>query len=453
MSLGTVVSRLAGHKTFARGVHPHDWKELSSQAAIELVDTPASVCVPLVQHAGAPAEPVVQARQIVTLGQLLGQNKAFITAPVHAPIAGAVSAPSMTTLANGRHVPCLSIQAQGEQLAGRALWEDLFGGDWPSGGFDRFSDQQISQAVRDAGLVGLGGAGFPTHVKLARNPNKPVDTLLVNGSECEPYLTADYRLMLEAPKPIITGAILLARAAGAGRIVIALEDNKPDAVASLRAAAQGTDIQVVATVTKYPMGGEKQLIVAVLGRAVPTGGLPLDCGVVVVNVGTSAAAARAVLRGKPLTHRIVTVSGRGVNRPCNLLAPVGMTYGQLIHIAGGLNDRARRVLAGGPMMGFAVSDLSLPITKGTSGITVLIDEDLASAEQTNCVKCGRCADVCPLNLVPTRLAQSARAKNWDLARRYYITACMECGCCAYACPASIPLVQIIRAGKAGMPKR
>lgn len=452
MTLPAILSRAMGKKTFARGIHPHDWKELSADARIEVVATPSSVLVPLVQHAGAPAEAKVKPREKVAAGQVLGDATAFVTAPVHTPLAGTTALATMTTLPNGRHVPAIPVTVEGEQLEGQALWDDVFGGDWPADGIDALDPKAIGDRIRAGGLVGLGGAGFPTHVKLTRNEKKPVDTLLVNGCECEPYLTADYRVMVEAPRPVIVGALLAARAAGAERILIAVEDNKPAGIEALRAAAAGTAVEVVPVETKYPMGGEKQTIVAVCGREVPTGGLPLDVGVVVINVGTAAAIARAVLRGKPLTHRVVTVSGRGVNRPCNLLAPVGMSYQELIDLAGGLNANARRVIAGGPMMGFAISDLSLPITKGTSGITVLVQEDLDRDEETACVRCGRCADVCPLHLIPTRIALATRQKNWELAKKYHIRACMECGCCAYACPASIPLVQIIRAGKATMPK-
>ena len=450
--MSAVASRAVGKGTFCRGIHPHDWKELAVDSGIEVVPTPKSVNVPLVQHLGAPNEAKVPPRQAVALGDVLGDSAAFVSAPVHSPIAGKTGAASMVTLPNGRHVPSVPVTAEGPQLEGEALWDELFGGDWPTGGFENLSREQILQAIRAGGLVGMGGAGFPTHVKLKPNPAKPVDTLLVNGSECEPYLTADYRLMLEAPRPIIAGCLLAARASAAGRIVISIEDNKGAAIAAMRLAAEGTGIEVVPTQTKYPMGGERQLVIAALGRTVPTGGLPLDCGVAVVNVATAAAIARAVLRGKPLTHRVVTVSGRGVNRPCNLLCPVGMSYGELIAAAGGLNEQAVRVIAGGPMMGFALQDLSQPITKGTSGVTALVGQDVAAAEETTCIRCGRCADVCPLNLLPTRIAQAVRNKDWALARQYYMTACMECGCCAYACPASIPLVQVIRAGKASMPR-
>ena len=339
------------------------------------------------QHIGAPAEPVVKPRQAVRAGELLGDAKAFVCAPVHSPLAGVAEPPTMVTLPNGRHVPAIPVTAEGEQLTGEALWDDVYGGDWPSAGLAGYEPQAILQAIRGwAG--GHGGAGFPTHVKLTPNPPKPVDTLIVNGCECEPYLTSDYRLMLEAPKPILLGALLAAKAAGAERVVFAVEDDKLDALEAVAQAAGGSAVEVVAVQTKYPMGGERQLLVAAVGRAVPTGGLPLDVGVVVVNVATAAAIARAVVRGKPLTHRVVTVSGAGVNRPCNVLAPVGMSYAELLRIAGGLRGDADRVVAGGPMMGFAVSNLDLPITKGTGGVTVLTADDVAGTAETPCVRCG-----------------------------------------------------------------
>jgi electron transport complex protein RnfC len=259
--------------------------------------------------------------------------------------------------------------------------------------------------------------------------------------------------MLEFPEAVICGGLLAARANGATRIVAVIEDNKPQAIEALRKAAANTGIEVAVVHTKYPQGGEKQAIYAITGRAVPTGGLPLDVGVVVVNVGTAAAIARAVVRGKALTHRIVTVTGPGIARPANVLAPIGVSYRELIDFSGGLKPDAARVIAGGPMMGFALGDLDTPVTKGTSGITVLTDRDVAKAEETNCLRCGRCVDVCPLNLVPSKLAVAARSSDWDLARKYYMTACMECGCCAFTCPAGIPLVQLIRMGKTKLPKQ
>lgn len=450
------MSRSATHPkgtfTFPHGIHPPERKELAEGAAIEVVPTPAQVVVPLTQHIGAPCEALVKPRDEVEMGTLLAKAGGFVSAPVHAPIRGKVGRITVCTLPNGRHLQALLIKAEGPQIEGEALRAELFGGEWPVAALDSFAHETIQKAVQEAGLVGMGGAAFPTHVKLARNPKKPIDTLLVNGCECEPYLTSDYRLMVEAPGPVVAGALLAAQAAGARDLVIGVEDNKPEAVHALQRAAAGTRVRIAVMRTKYPQGGEKQLIKAFLGREVPTLGLPLDVGVVVVNVGTAAAIARAVLRGKPFTHRVITVTGAGVARPANLLAPIGISYGELIELAGGLTPEAARVVAGGPMMGFTISDLSTPVTKGTSGITVLTRRDVRKAEETSCVRCGRCVDACPLRLVPTKLAMAARHRDWALARKYHLQACMECGSCAYECPASIPLVQLMRMGKAMLPK-
>jgi electron transport complex protein RnfC len=442
------MKQISAAGTFARGVHPPQRKSLSADVIIEVLPPPLEVLIPLLQHLGAPCESVVKPKQEVALGDCIGRSEAFVSAPVHASVAGTVGPPAMTTLPNGRHVRAIPIKAAERQLSTRALWEDVFGGDWPKTHLDRYEPQRIIEAVRTAGVVGMGGAGFPTHVKLVRNEKRPVDTLLVNGCECEPYLTADYRLMLQAPAPIVTGALLAARAAGAERIILAIEDNKPMALQAMCRAAEGSGIEVVSVQTKYPQGGERQLVPAVLGKEVPTGGLPLDVGAVVMNVATATAVARAVLRGKPLTHRLVSVSGSGVARPKNLLVPIGVSYGQLIAHCGGLKSDAVRVIAGGPMMGFAVGDLDCPVTKGTSGLTVMTAQEVSRAAETACIHCGRCVDVCPLKLVPTRIALAVRAGDLDLARRYYVQACCECGCCGYICPAGIPLVQLIRQGKA-----
>jgi len=443
---------IPGRGSFSRGVHPPEGKHLAEGAGVEVLPAPQKVAIPLLQHTGSACESVVKIRQEVVLGELIGKSTGFISACVHATVAGKVGKESVATLPNGRHVPTIPITAEGDQLGGKELWDDVYGGEWPTSGLEQYSHEQIARAVGDAGIVGQGGAAFPTHVKCTRNDEKPIDTILVNGCECEPYLTADYRLMIEAAAPIVTGALLTARAAGAENVVIAIEDNKPEAIRTMLDAAGSTGVKVARLKTKYPMGGEKQTILATLGREVPTGGLPLDVGVVVVNVGTAAAVARAVLRGKPLTHRVVTVSGAGIAMPKNLLVPIGVSYGELIDFCGGLRKDAARVIAGGPMMGFTLGSFDAPVTKGTSGLTVLTASDVAHAAETSCVRCGRCVDVCPLNLVPTKLALAARHEDWDLAKRYYLTACMECGCCAYSCPASLPLVQLMRVGKAKMPR-
>ncbi|MHC4982821.1 MAG: electron transport complex subunit RsxC [Planctomycetota bacterium] len=437
--------------TFPSGVRPAENKLLAESSPIEVIPTPSQVAVPLLQHTGSAAEATVKAKQEVALGELIGKSTGFISASVHASVAGTVGRTSVATLPNGRHVQTIPIKSAEQALAGRALYGDIFAGDWPTAEPAGYDGEKITAAVTDAGIVGLGGAAFPTHVKLVRNAARPIDTLLVNGCECEPYLTADFRIMIEAPRPIVSGAVLAARAAGAERIIVAIEDNKPEAVEEMRQAADGTGVEIKVLKTKYPQGSEKQAIQAVLGREVPGGGLPLDVGVLVINVGTAAAVARAVLRGKPLTHRVVTVSGRGIAKAKNLLVPIGISYRELIDYCGGLTERARRVIAGGPMMGFALGDLDTPVTKGTSGVVVLTDDDVSKAEETACVRCGRCVDACPMRLVPTRIAAAAKARDWDLVRRYHIPLCMECGCCAYVCPASIPLVQLIRMGKAEMP--
>jgi electron transport complex protein RnfC len=447
-----MASIFSGEGTFRHGVHPPERKGLAADAAIEVLPTPAQVNIPLLQHVGATCESKVKSKQEVTLGEVIGESGAFISAPIHASINGTCGMGSVATLPNGRHVPAVPIKASENQPSADELLRDVLGGEWPTCGLEQYAPEKIVEAARTGGLVGQGGAAFPTYVKLKHNPEKPIDTILLNGCECEPYLTADYRMMVETPAPIITGALLAARACSAKRVLVAVEDNKPLAVDTLKQAAKGTDVRVVVLKTKYPQGGEKQTILATLGRIVPTGALPLDVGVVVINVGTAAALARAVLRGKPLTHRVICVTGDGVVKPKNLLAPIGASYKNLIDYCGGLKPNASRVIAGGPMMGFTLGNLETPVTKGTSGVTVLTDEDTRRPHETNCVRCGRCVDVCPMNLVPTRLALASRGKDWDLAKKYHITSCVECGCCAYVCPASLPLVQLIRMGKAQMPK-
>ncbi len=434
--------------TFAHGVHPPEHKEFSEERPIEVMPSPAKVILPLLQHVGAPSVPLVKAKDVVAMGDMISKGGGFVSAPLHAPIAGKVLKLAVATLPNARHVQVIPIKADGEQLEGQALFDAILGGDWSYEGIDRRDPQEITDAIAAGGIVGLGGAAFPTHVKYTRNDEKPVDTVLINGCECEPFLTPDYRVMLEAPRAVVAGALLVGRAAGAKSIIIGVENNKPQAVKALQAAAAGTGIQLAVLKTKYPQGSEKQLITAVLKRETPLGGLPLDIGVAVSNVGTAAAIARAVLRGKPLTHRVVSVTGAGIRQPKNLLVPIGISYRELIDFCGGLTPEAARIVSGGPMMGFAFANLDAPITKGASGITVLTNADVRKAEETACIRCGRCVDACPMGLVPTKLALASRAKDVDLTQRYHIMGCFECGCCTFTCPASIPLVQLIRTGKA-----
>ncbi len=435
--------------TFQRGIHPKKPSPVdSSHCKIEVFPTPKEVKIPLLQHLGAPCDPLVKPKTEVQVGDLIGQSEKMISSPVHATINGTTGRPGMATLPNGRHVSVVPIKASEEQsITGLTIYNEFKNNNWPKDGFDSYDPKEIADAVRNAGLVGLGGAAFPTHVKLMRNEQKPVKQLIINGCECEPYLSSDNRIMIEFANAIISGALLAQRATGADEVMVGIEDNKPEAIAAMMEAAADTTIQIKPLHTKYPQGGEKQLIYALTHKEVPYGGLPLDVGVVVINVGTTASLARAVLHQKPLTHRVVTVTGDGIKNPKNLFVPIGTPVRNLIEYCGGLTEDAARVIAGGPMMGFALGSPDVPVTKGTSGLVILTHENLRQTEETNCIRCGQCVDVCPMNLVPTKLGLASRRGNTDLLEQYYANACIECGSCSYTCPASIPLVQLIRAGK------
>jgi len=439
-----------GPGTFAHGVHPPQRKSLAADAPIEIIPTPEKILLPLQQHIGGPCTPLVKARQEVVFGEMIGKGEAFISAPIHAPVSGVIKKPETVTLANGRHLQAIAIKVEGEQLDGQTLWDKMFGGKWPQKTYQTLAPEIISKAIHNAGIVGLGGAAFPTHVKITPNDQKPIEILMVNGCECEPYLTTDYRVMVEAPEAVVAGALLAARAVGAKKTYIGIEDNKMEAVASLRQVASGAGIHIALLKTKYPQGSEKHLIKAALNREVPLGGLPSDIGVAMTNVATATSVARAVMRDLPLTHRVVSVTGGGIVQPKNLLVPIGIAMGELINYCGGLKKTAARIIAGGPMMGFAFTNLEIPVTKGTSGITVLSHEEIQRVERSVCVRCGRCVDVCPMNLVPTKIAMASRLNELNLARKYNIMACFECGSCSYICPAALPLVQLIRTGKAAL---
>jgi electron transport complex protein RnfC len=446
----TLAAPREGTGHFSRGIHPPENKHWSAKKRVCVLEDPDGVNVPLLQHIGADAQLAVRPNKPVEAGALLAEAEGFVSAPVHASIGGKVGRPGKVTLPNGRRADAVSITRDPELPSrGHALWSKLSASLWDPRAPLAWSQDEILEKIRLAGIVGMGGATFPTCVKLKPNPKKPVKRLLVNGCECEPYLTADARLMEEAAGAIITGALAAARACGAYRIDIAVEDNKPEAIAALKDAAAGTWVWIRKVETKYPMGGEKQMIRAVYDRVIPDGGLPADVGVAVINVSTAAAIAMAVIHDEPLTHRIVTVTGPGINEPRNLFTPVGTSFRHLIDVCGGLKPETRRVISGGPMMGFTVPTLDVTVTKGVSGILALTEPETSKTE-TACLRCGRCADACPLNLIPARMVQSTRHRRFDLAQKSHILTCMECGCCAYACPAGIPMVQWIRAGKAGV---
>jgi electron transport complex protein RnfC len=440
------IAKLSGKFTFRRGVHPPHNKGLTENLPIETLPLAPGqeVVIPMSQHIGAPNAPTVEEKQQVVAGQAVGASDAFVSAPVHSPVNGAVKKIEPRPHPTGRKVLSVVITVGDEQPQPQQ-WQQLTADIDP----EKYASTKIIDAIRAAGLVGQGGAAFPTAVKLVQNPHKPINTVIINGCECEPYLTSDYRLMLEAPAPIVAGLRLALRAAGAQRGIIALEDNKPEAIQAFRDAIKDLpDIELAICQTKYPQGGERQLIMAVLKRAVPTGGLPLDVGVVVINAGTAAAIAWACLEGRPCTERIVTVTGAGINKPGNFRVPVGMMLADLLEHCGGLTEKAEKVLLGGPMMGPAAPHFNLPILKGTSGITVLTKKDLAREPEMPCIKCSRCVDHCPLKLVPTRIAHAVKARNIEMAMDYDLSACIECGCCMYICPSKIPLVQYMKSGKA-----
>ncbi len=436
--------------TFSRGVHPPESKHLTEDRPIEPGPAVGELSILLSQHIGAPCQAAVMKGDLVEAGQRIGECQAFVCAPAHAPVAGKVKELALKPHPVLGRCQAITIEAQDPTPPSLPSF------DLPAD-FDpaRYKPDEICEAVRDAGLVGMGGAGFPTSVKIQPDAKPPKHTLLVNGCECEPYITCDYRIMLEWTDQVLAGIRLAQRACGASKVFIGIEDNKPKAIEAMSAAiarAGSTgDIRVVPLQTKYPQGGERQLINAVLGRTVPTGGIPPMIGVVVINVATAAAIADAVLYNRPLTHRVVTVTGEAIARPGNYYVPIGTPVEALIEFCGGVTEKSAKVVMGGPMMGLAIADLTTPITKTGGAVTVLTRHQIGQAKferrQTACIRCGRCLEVCPENLNPTRIAHAVKSNLLDVAESHFIGACIECGCCSYVCPANIELTGYIKTGK------
>ena len=440
-----------GRFSFPGGVHPLVGKKLARKSKIQPGPAVKQVAVMLSQHTGAVCRPLVRKGEMVEPGQKIGDSDAFVSAPVHSPINGKVKEIALQSHAGLGRSPAIIIEAYAHNPTKRpsaAKWKDVF--DESS-----FSAEQICDAVRQAGIVGMGGAGFPTRVKIEPNPRLPKETMIINGCECEPCITCDYRIMLEWTNQIIAGIKLARKASGCSQVFIAIEDNKPKAIEAMDAALQQSantgSIKVVPVKTKYPQGGERQLIKAILRKDVPTGGIPPMIGVVVLNVATAAAIAEAVIYGSPLTHRVVTVTGRAIANPSNCYAAIGTPVGKLIEFCGGITKRSAKVVIGGPMMGVTIADLTTPVTKTTGAITVLTKEEIGGAKfagrQTPCIRCGRCLDACPERLNPTKIAHAVKNNLLDVAESYYISACTECGCCSYVCPANIELTGYIKTGK------
>ena len=437
--------------TFPGGVHPPENKQLSEHGAIEPVLPPKQAAILLSQHLGAPCQPVVAKRDTVQAGQMIGKSDAFVSAPVHSPVSGTVKDIALQSHPVVGRTTAILIETDPDSVAESKPPFDRFDSGFST---EPYSVEQICKAVHDGGLVGMGGAGFPTRVKIEPNPAMPKEILLINGCECEPFITCDYRLMLEGTWQVLAGIRLAAKACGVEKVRIGIEDNKPQAVGVMTEAAASVkdlDIQVVAIKTKYPQGGERQLIRSLLNKTVPTGKIPPTIGVCVLNVATCAAIAEAVVLNKPLTHRVTTVTGQAIAKPGNYYVPVGMTVGDLIEHCGGLTEQAAKVVMGGPMMGFAVADLTTPLTKTSGAVTVLTQEDVTRAkhhkQQTPCIRCGRCLTACPEGLNPTKIAHAVKHNRMDLAERYYMSACIECGCCSYVCPANIEITGYIKTGK------
>jgi len=426
---------------FGGGIHPSEQK-ISQDAPIEEMEVPERVVVPLSQHIGAPCEATVSPGDRVKKGDRVGQATGFVSVNVHAPISGVVKSIGLFPHPLGRPLPAVEIESDGEDT-----WTDRLK---PHEDYMDLSPEELKEIIRDMGIVGMGGAAFPTHVKLSPPKEKTIDTFIINGAECEPYLTADHRLMLEEAESIIAGARIAMRSLGVDGGIIAIESNKADAIEKMRGLTEDIpELEVVALRVRYPQGAEKQLIKTLLNREVPfSGGLPMDVGVIVQNVGTLSAIYKAIRFGLPLIERITTVTGSGVHTPKNLRARIGTPIEVLIEACGGFSTEVGKVIIGGPMMGVSQYSLEVPVVKGTSGILVQPLSEVEEGVDHPCIRCGSCIRACPALLMPTILAVFAQRDMFKEAERYDVVDCIECGCCDYVCPARIPLVQLLRYAKA-----
>ncbi len=429
-------------KTFSKGgIHPAENK-LTSTKEIKKLDTPKTVYVPISQHIGIPSEIVVAKKDKVEIGQVIAKSAGFVSANIHSPVAGVVTKLDKVFDSRGYQIQCIVIKTDAKNPVN---FEDIV---YPLKKEIKLSPAEILKHITDSGIVGLGGATFPTHVKLNVNEDKKLDHLIINGVECEPYLTADHRLMLERTDEILIGVKILLHALQIDKAVIGIENNKKDAIALFKKLTKDEKgISVVALAVKYPQGGEKQLVKAILNREVPKNGLPLDVGVIVHNVGTIYAIYQAVQHDKPLIERVVTVTGKKLENPSNFWVKIGTPVSDLLEAVGGVPEDTRKILNGGPMMGKAIKKLKTPVTKGTSGIVLLSDDDAHRGESTNCIRCGECVYVCPMGLEPHLLMNLTEKHLWERTCAEDIMTCIECGSCSYVCPSHRPLLDYIRFGK------
>ena len=431
-------------ESFLGGIHPKDGKELAKDKPIEDMPVPQELVVPMGQHIGAPCTPTVKVGDEVKRGQLIGTSPAFMHADIHAPVSGKVV--KIEPRPHSGMGSCMAVVIQND---GKDEWAD---GLPLTRNWQVMENEEILAAIQSAGIVGMGGATFPAHIKL--KPSKPVDILILNGAECEPYLTADYRLMLEHGEKIITGTQILQKLLDVKRTVIGIEDNKPEAIHAMEIAASGKQrISVRTMITKYPQGGERSLIQAVAGVDFPTSKLPADVGCVVQNVGTLYAIQRAVLYGEPLFSQCFTITGEAVAEPGNYMVRVGTSYAELLEAAGGVKEgmEIRKALSGGPMMGIAIGSLDIPIQTQNNGLTLLAEDPVEAAEavMTSCLRCGRCTTVCPMGLTPQLMCDAAVAGDLErYEKKLYGMDCIQCGSCSFACPAKRPLTPTFKQAKA-----
>jgi electron transport complex protein RnfC len=420
-------------------VHPAEYKQATMGLPIERMPFVREYVLPLSQHIGTPSKPVVEAGQRVRRGQPIAEPGGFVSVALHAPVTGKVSAVELRLHPNGKMMPAVAIEA--DPFDSQRLPEA------PPVDLASLTPAEMVERVQRGGLVGLGGAAFPSHVKFNLPEGKKIRVVLINGCECEPYLTCDHRVMLERPEAVVRGTQIIMASVGTERGTIGVEANKLDAVAALRAVAP-PNIEVVALQVKYPQGAEKMLIDAIFGEKVPAGGLPLDIEILVNNVGTTVALADLFDRGQPLIERVVTVTGPAVRRPRNLLVPLGTPLAAVIEHCGGLRPSVCQVVLGGPMMGMAQKSLEVPVLKGCSGVLCLDRATAVTQRELPCIRCGRCLEACPMFLNPARLTQLIRAEHVEELESHHLTSCFECASCSFACPSRIPLVQWLRMGKA-----
>ncbi|MGE5421997.1 MAG: electron transport complex subunit RsxC [Ignavibacteriales bacterium] len=422
------------------GIHPDTHKSATESKAIESHELPSKVIIPVQQHIGVPCAPLVKKGDLVKKGQVIAEAKAPVSTNVHATISGKVV--EVSEQPHPYFGKCMAVTIESDGLD---EWVDGIPveRDW-----QKLNKEEIVEIIRDAGIVGMGGATFPTHIKLAPPKDIPIDTLIINGAECEPYLTSDHRVMLECTERMITGILIIKQALGVKNVIIGIEDNKMDAVKVVTQAAAGKDIKVVAVPTRYPQGAEKTLIKTLINREVPGGKLPMHIGVVVQNVGTAVAVCDAVRNGIPLIERVVTVSGGAIKEPKNLKLRIGTLFSEAIAHCGGYKAPVRKLILGGPLMGTAQYTDDVPVIKGTSGILAFTREDVHDGPESPCIRCGTCLEACPIGLNPSMLSILGQRSLVDEAvNQYHLMDCMECGCCTFVCPAKRRIIHHIRYSK------